>query len=91
MNAVYQLVKKAAVPITGLAACMILMTPDAAMAQLPPGKRSVSGPELVEIVKEDFIKRKYLVTGNLTKEVSNIMRVTGGKKLRSYVKPLKSF
>ena len=59
--------------LAGLTACMVLMTPDEAMAQLPPGKRAVSGPELVEIVKEDFIKRKYLVTGNLTKEASDMM------------------
>ena len=71
LNLTQKLGDIASLSMTGVAACMMIMTPvQPAMAQLPPGKRAVSGPELVEIVKEDFLKRKYLVTGNLTKEVS---------------------
>jgi hypothetical protein len=33
-------------------------------------KATVTPQELVSIVTEDFIQRKYLVTGDLTKEVS---------------------
>lgn len=38
-------------------------------AAAPPGKVSVSGPEVVRIVTEDFAKRRYLVTGDLTRGV----------------------
>lgn len=33
------------------------------------GKRAVTDAELVEILRSDFVDRKYLVTGKLTKEV----------------------
>lgn len=52
-----------------LSAASLWVAPGHAMAELPAGKKAVTGPELVEIIKEDFLKRKYLVTGNLTKEV----------------------
>lgn len=55
-----------------LSLAVSLMSPAHALAELPAGKKAVSGPELVEIIKEDFLKRKYLVTGNLTKEVGRV-------------------
>jgi hypothetical protein len=48
-----------------------LCTPNA-HALVPAGKATVSGPELLEIIKEDFIQRKYLVTGALTKTVRKL-------------------
>lgn len=53
-------------------ATCLMMAPalaGAALAQVPDGKLQVTGPELLSIIKEDFLKRKYLVTGNLTQGV----------------------
>eukprot|EP00931_Biecheleriopsis_adriatica_P046950 TRINITY_DN27022_c0_g1_i1.p1 TRINITY_DN27022_c0_g1~~TRINITY_DN27022_c0_g1_i1.p1 ORF type:complete len:267 (+),score=38.38 TRINITY_DN27022_c0_g1_i1:64-864(+) len=51
------------------AAVLVLQTSAEASLAAPPGKISVSVPELVRIVTEDFTARRYLVTGDLTKEV----------------------
>ncbi|KAG1669127.1 hypothetical protein FOA52_002638 [Chlamydomonas sp. UWO 241] len=50
------------------AATALLAFPQPALAELPPGKRAVTGTELVDILRRDFTERKYLVTGRLTKE-----------------------
>lgn len=50
-------------------ALSISLSPPPALAQLPPNKKAVTPSELVQIVSEDFTQRKYLVTGNLTKEI----------------------
>ncbi|KAG1675252.1 hypothetical protein FOA52_016283 [Chlamydomonas sp. UWO 241] len=52
-----------------VAAAALLLLPQPALAELPPGKRAVSGTELVDILRRDFTENKYLVTGRLTKEV----------------------
>mmetsp|Transcript_10892 Transcript_10892/g.35836 ORF Transcript_10892/g.35836 Transcript_10892/m.35836 type:complete len:212 (-) Transcript_10892:85-720(-) len=41
----------------------------ASVAAVPPGKKVVTPEELVEIVREDMVERKYLITALLTKEV----------------------
>ena len=53
---------------SALTALSISLLPPPAMA-LAPNKKAVTPSELVQIVKDDFTQRKYLVTGNLTKEV----------------------
>jgi len=52
------------------AASLLLLTPGTSVARAEfDGKLQVTGPELLSIIKEDFLKRKYLVTGNLTQGV----------------------
>jgi len=46
-----------------------VVAPPPAQAALPPNKRAVSTEELVQIVREDFEQRKYLVSGRITKEI----------------------
>ena len=68
MNPLQDLAAKAAAFTT--AACLLVTLPcGPALAQVPEGKATVSGPELLAIIKEDFLQRKYLVTGNLTSKV----------------------
>lgn len=47
----------------------LITTPLPSLAALPPGKLSATPQEVLEIVKQDFVDRKYLITGDLTKEV----------------------
>jgi len=53
--------------LSAFAALSISFAPPA--LALPPNKKAVTPDELVQIVKADFTDRKYLVTGQLTKEV----------------------
>ena len=53
--------------LSALTALSISFSPPA--LALPPNKKAVTPDELVQIVKADFTDRKYLVTGQLTKEV----------------------
>ena len=55
-------------------ACSATLAPGAALAELPAGKAAVTGPELLAIIKEDFLTRKYLVTGDLSPRVGEMGR-----------------
>ena len=58
----------------GILACSATLAPGAALAELPAGKAAVTGPELLAIIKEDFLTRKYLVTGDLSPRVGEMGR-----------------
>eukprot|EP00588_Corethron_pennatum_P008566 CAMPEP_0194268490 /NCGR_PEP_ID=MMETSP0169-20130528/2802_1 /TAXON_ID=218684 /ORGANISM="Corethron pennatum, Strain L29A3" /LENGTH=223 /DNA_ID=CAMNT_0039009741 /DNA_START=100 /DNA_END=771 /DNA_ORIENTATION=- len=54
---------------TALATVLQLTDVGAAVAALPPNKQAVDLPTLTKIVTADFTDRRYLVTGDLTKNV----------------------